>query len=194
MTRHRQGFAIATVLVLATLSAWAGPVRSAAAKPGSASDYFKVLRSPRDANDHLPPTARSVARDVETEWGIDLQRSGIRQVYRRPGNRVWLVPGKGWLCLLIVHRGGYLGCATVSDARRGQLHATFGAGSHGFGWLEEVRVLPDRARAVRVSSENGRTIRPQIRHNHFRALFPTPAELTFRIGEKLVSERFDDGF
>lgn len=89
---------------------------------------------------------------------------------------------------------GYAGCATVADARRGRLHATFGAGYHEFGWLLEVRVLPDMGHAARMTSENGRTFRPRIRHNYFHIYFPPPADLTFRLGDRLVSEHFDDGF
>jgi hypothetical protein len=194
MPNRRKGLAFATALVVAIVGASPTFVVAAPAKPGPASDYFRVLRSPRGADDHLPPSPRLWLRDIETDFEINVQRSGIRQVYRHRANRVWLIPGTGWLCLMIRHHGGYAGCATVADARRGRLHATFGAGYHDLGWLEEVRVLPDTGHAARMISENGRTVRPKIRHNYVHVYFPAPADLTFRLGDRLVSEHFDDGF
>ncbi len=131
-------------------------------------------------------------RSIETDFEIDVDWHGIRAVYRHRGKRAWLVPGKGWLCLVIVDVGGSTACATLPRARRGLLGTTYGAASHGAGWLEEHRVMPDAYRRVVISADTGWTKRPRVRRSLLHAYFPTPAELRFRLGKRRVCIPFSD--
>lgn len=168
---------------------------ASSASPAHARDFFKVLRSARDADDRMPSIVRSDVRTIEIDFEIDVDWGGIREVYRHRGKRAWLVPGKGWLCLVIKDRGGSVQCATLPRARRGRLGTTYGAGSHGAGWQEEYHVIPDGYRRVAISAENGWTKRPQVRHSMLHAFFPTPAELTFSLHGRVICIPFsDDGF
>jgi hypothetical protein len=140
----------------------------------------------------MPSIVRSDVRAIEHNLDLDVDWAGIREAYRHRTKRAWLVPARGWLCLVIKYRGGAASCTRLEAARRGKLGLAFGAGSHGPEWIEQYQVMPDGSRHAVITGENGWSKRPHVKHNMLHAFLPTPAELRFRLHGRTGHVRFPD--
>ena len=151
--------------------------------------FFAVLGAPRTAHDELPPSGRALlaeqpnliapqnythARSVSTQWST------------------WLIPAKGeQLCLIrelyplrILQAVGLppiaaADCATVEEARHGQLVITQSAGATVHGMADVLGVVPDGVRSVMITSRNHRRTSTLVARNAYAAAVATPMQVSF---------------
>lgn len=121
---------------------------------------FGVLRRPRRAADRLPAAGRRQLRPDPTV--PDERGANPRFSRRATGQRIWVVPGRGTVCLVYI--GGGMaggGCASTEIARRGRLLRS--VAGEGFGVARGRRLhyglVPDGVRRVTLVDRDGRAVR-----------------------------------
>ena len=160
--------ALSASLVWATLSLSAGSGVPRMSSQGPTVEpaqrtAFTILR----AKPNRPPDdlARRVERVVEGR-GFGLQTSLARKVRTQLGDDAWVIPGKGYLCV-VASTPIVAGCnTTAATIAQGMsvvaiLPATFGGGKQ----YDLYGLAPDDVQEVVVQPENAPALRVPVVHN-----------------------------
>lgn len=143
---------------------------------------FAVLRRDRSVQDALPEVAaRLVAHGPGSDLGANADLS--RLTTSEGGRRLYLVPGRGWLCVVDEDGGG--GCNRTAQARDGYLVARrqVSAGTLLAGGL------PDGVETVTVRGEGGASEQVPVRDNGWTAAVtfaPQTVEFLGAAGDRVV--------
>jgi hypothetical protein len=151
----------------------------------SAAGSFALLRTPAGPDDVPPP-------DIGTKLGSNLgvDRHAARRAFSgAAGVPTWLVPGRGWLCMVRVSPGlstnataTSLNCQPNKLAIGGRLVASFTdlpTVPRGTSFVQGA--VPDGVKSVRLRGAGGADVRAEVRDNMYAAAVVQPTALTFRL-------------
>lgn len=117
------------------------------------SSRYAVLRRERVATDELPADHRGFVDDQMTKDNGAAARLSRRATNTPSGRPVFVLPGRGWICVYAVRgEGGSGGCNRTSEALKGYIVGTSAVAP---GVTQVVGLVPDGVSEVRLVGKDG---------------------------------------
>jgi hypothetical protein len=146
--------------------------------PASLLAGYSRLRDPAGPEERDDARLRGATRDAARRFGLD--PSAARVLTRIDGNRLWLVPGNGFACLVVEEPAPSgavtINCETEAVVLRAGLRANDGKTIYG--------VLPDGIDRIEVTDDDGfRHVEP-VSHNAY-VLPDASATVRYPVGDRV---------